>query len=141
MNSTDALFKPIQIGSVTLKNRVIMTAMGGTSPFEESAEGYQFKPEIRDYYMDRVKGGVALIIPGATNVWDCVGDRWLHERVRTCQVHDPPQNSRCGRQCRGEYPLISRFAPCLCIPDRTGTVLQCQHRQSDRPRLLLPPSA
>ena len=61
--SLDAIFTPVQVGSVTLKNRIIMTAMGGTSPFDETADGYAFKPEIRDYYMDRVKGGVALIIP------------------------------------------------------------------------------
>lgn len=77
--SLDAIFTPVQVGSVTLKNRIIMTAMGGTSPFDETADGYAFKPEIRDYYMDRVKGGVALIIPGATNVWDIVNGQWLHE--------------------------------------------------------------
>ena len=74
-----AIFTSVQIGSVTLKNRIIMTAMGGTSPFDETADGYVFKPEVRDYYMDRVRGGVALIIPGATNVWDIVGGHWLHE--------------------------------------------------------------
>ena len=29
----DALFEPMQIGNVTIKNRVVLTAMGGTSPF------------------------------------------------------------------------------------------------------------
>lgn len=77
MSSAKAIFTPIQVGSVTLKNRVVMTAMGGTSPFTE--EGYHFREEIRDYYMDRVRGGVALIIPGATSVWDCVTDEWLYE--------------------------------------------------------------
>lgn len=77
MSNVSAIFTPVRIGSVTLKNRVIMTAMGGTSPFTE--EGYQFKSAIRDYYMDRVRGGVALIIPGATSVWDCVEDKWLYE--------------------------------------------------------------
>ena len=62
MRSTDALFDPIQIRNVTLKNRVILTSMGGTNPFNETEHGYAFKPEIRDYYMDRVRGGVALII-------------------------------------------------------------------------------
>ena len=79
MRSVNALFEPLKIGNVTIRNRVVMTAMGGTSPFEETRDGHVYKPEIRDYYMDRVRGGVALIIPGATNVWDIINDRWLYE--------------------------------------------------------------
>jgi 2-enoate reductase len=30
----DALFTPMKIGGVTIKNRVILCAMGGTAPFD-----------------------------------------------------------------------------------------------------------
>ena len=70
----ESLFSPVKIGSVTLKNRVILTAMGGTSPFGLGG----FNPNLRDYYLDRAKGNVALIIPGVTNIKN--GDSWLYEQ-------------------------------------------------------------
>ena len=60
------LFSPVSIGSVTLKNRVILAAMGGTNLFHP-ADG-QFNPNVRDYYIARAKGNAGLIIPGVTFV-------------------------------------------------------------------------
>ena len=85
MSHIQAIFNPINIGKVTLKNRIIMTSMGGTAPFTE--EGYHFKPETRDYYMDRVRGGVALIIPfiaGVVALWIC-DRRYLGSRTRAAE--------------------------------------------------------
>ena len=70
-----SLFSPIKIGSVTLKNRVILTAMGGTSFLGHDGK---FNPHIRDYYMARVRGGVGLIVPGVTGVKDMNG--YLYEK-------------------------------------------------------------
>lgn len=67
MEKYHALFQPIQIGGVTLKNRVILTAMGATSPFGHDGK---FDPKVIPYYLDRAKGNVALIIPGVTQVVD-----------------------------------------------------------------------
>ncbi|MBR2779438.1 MAG: 2-enoate reductase, partial [Firmicutes bacterium] len=69
------LFQPITIGNVTLKNRVILCAMGGTSPFGHDSNS--FVPEIGDYYRDRARGGVALIIPGVTQIKN--GSHFLYE--------------------------------------------------------------
>ena len=71
----DALFSPIRIGSVTLRNRVILTAMGGTSFLGHDGK---LNPKIRDYYMARVRGGVGLIVPGVTGVKSAGG--YLYER-------------------------------------------------------------
>ena len=70
-----SLFSPVKIGSVTLKNRVILTAMGGTSFLGHDGK---FNPHIRDYYMARVRGGVGLIVPGVTGVKDLNG--YLYEK-------------------------------------------------------------
>ena len=74
MGNYDALFSPIKIGGVTLKNRVILTAMGGTSFFI----GDRFNEKIRDYYIDRCKGNVGCIIPGVTQVKN--GKHFLYEQ-------------------------------------------------------------
>ena len=59
------LFSPVKIGNVTLKNRVILAAMGGTNLV--NLEG-NFNPKVRDYYLARAKGNVGLFIPGVTSV-------------------------------------------------------------------------
>ena len=61
-----ALFSPVKIGSVTLKNRVAIAAMGGTNLLLSGAGG--FNPNVRDYYLARAKGNVGLIIPGVAFV-------------------------------------------------------------------------
>lgn len=70
-----SLFSPVSIGNVTLRNRVILTAMGGTSFLGHDG---RFNPHIRDYYMARVRGGVGLIVPGVTGVKDANG--YLYEK-------------------------------------------------------------
>ena len=62
----DALFSPIRIGGTELKNRIVLCAMGETTPFGNFEYGYV--PATREYFLDRAKGGVGLIIPGVTQV-------------------------------------------------------------------------
>ena len=69
------LFSPVKIGGVTLKNRVILAAMGGTNLLLPGSGG--FNPNVRDYYLARAKGNVGLIIPGVTFV-NTGG--WLYEK-------------------------------------------------------------
>ncbi|MCF0138363.1 MAG: FAD-dependent oxidoreductase [Oscillospiraceae bacterium] len=62
----EMLLSPLKIGTMELKNRTVMTAaevsLGQTNgcPTEK----------LMDYYEERAKGGVALIIPGVTRVND-----------------------------------------------------------------------
>jgi len=57
------LFKEIKIGSLELKNRYVMNAMH--LGFEE--DGYLSRRTI-DFYKERAKGGVGLIIAGGFKV-------------------------------------------------------------------------
>lgn len=54
------LFTPIQIGSMTLKNRVVMPAMHHLY----TENGYA-TPRFNEYYWKRVEGGAGLIIVGS----------------------------------------------------------------------------
>lgn len=69
------LFSPVKIGGVTLKNRVILAAMGGTNVIHPGTGA--FNAHVRDYYLDRAKGNVGLIIPGVTFV---NSGGWLYEK-------------------------------------------------------------
>ncbi len=63
------LFSPLKIGSLTIRNRVIMSAMGcGTANSDNTVSERQIT-----YYTERAKGGVGLIITGVTRVNDATG--------------------------------------------------------------------
>ncbi|MGB4182144.1 MAG: NADH:flavin oxidoreductase, partial [Dethiobacteria bacterium] len=57
------LFQPIQVGSLELKNRIIMPALH----HNYSPEGLVNEKLIR-YYETRARGGVALIIVGGCSI-------------------------------------------------------------------------
>ena len=74
--SYDALFQPLKIGSVTIKNRFVMCAMGGTWLIDEN----KFCQSAADMFIERAKGGAGLLIPGVMLITDMWGrGYWPHE--------------------------------------------------------------
>lgn len=59
----EALFTPIQIGSVTVKNRISLAPMECTCVIDGLISG-QYKAGVHDFFIERAKDGVGLIIPG-----------------------------------------------------------------------------
>ncbi len=62
-NLYPALFSPIRIGSLEIKNRIAMMPMGVFSPRLMGPNGAYTK-DGADYYIERAKGGVGLIVTG-----------------------------------------------------------------------------
>ncbi|OLT06542.1 hypothetical protein BJF90_15735 [Pseudonocardia sp. CNS-004] len=60
----DPLWQPIDIAGVTLRNRVVLTAHGLGASTEENL----ISTQGLDYYEERAKGGVGLILTEAQNV-------------------------------------------------------------------------
>lgn len=54
------LFDPIHIGTIQVKNRIVLPGMDTCS----AAEGGQVTQELIDYHAERAKGGVGLLIVG-----------------------------------------------------------------------------
>lgn len=124
------LFQPFQLGAVTLKNRLIMPAIGT----EYAREGHVSERMIR-YYERRAQGGVGLIhvefcaidLSGATNDHQVRldDDRFtpgMRELVSHVHVHDVPvvlQLAHAGRQMfvrmSGRQPVASSSVPCPLI--------------------------
>jgi len=73
--SYEALFTPLKIGGVTIKNRIILCAMGGTGIIGHDGK---FAPRARAYYLTRAKANVGLMIPGVTAVGG--EGNWLYEK-------------------------------------------------------------
>lgn len=63
--STDALFTPITINSLTLPNRIVMAPMGRCF-----AEDGVIAPGYAEYYSKRVEGGASLIMGEASGIMD-----------------------------------------------------------------------
>jgi 2,4-dienoyl-CoA reductase (NADPH2) len=62
------LFTPIQVGNMELKNRIVMPAMHYLSSWEGMV-----LPHHRDYFVERAKGGAALIIIGGCTIDETSG--------------------------------------------------------------------
>jgi len=73
-NQFKKIFKPVQIGQMQLKNRIVMPPMGTGYAAEQ---GY-VSQRLIDYYEARARGGAGLIIVGATAPdLQCQGPRQL----------------------------------------------------------------
>ena len=59
----EPLFKPFNIGNLKVKNRIVMTSMGGTSIFGWM-EPNHFDKEAANFLLERAKENVGLILPG-----------------------------------------------------------------------------
>ena len=55
-----SLFSPIQIGTLRLKNRIVMAPMGTTTDTSNT-----FNMRDVNYYGERARGGVGLVMTGA----------------------------------------------------------------------------
>lgn len=78
-NPFGALFTPLQIGSTTVKNRIVLCAMEGTNMIEGMMK-YEFNEHCTDYYLARAENEVALMIPGAVTVFSLTGDQCLGDQ-------------------------------------------------------------
>lgn len=64
----DNLFSPIQIGELTIANRIAMMAMGVSTPRLMNARTGAYTKEGADYYIERARGGAGLIVTGLVSV-------------------------------------------------------------------------
>ena len=62
---SSSIFQPIRIGRVEIKNRIAMAPMANLGLI--TIDGC-LTPRAINYYIERAKGGVGLIITGAVNV-------------------------------------------------------------------------
>ena len=74
----DPLFTPWKIGNVEIKNRIVMTSMGGTSIFGWM-EPNHFDEEAARFLLERAQNNVGLILPGIAPIRDILLGKWLYE--------------------------------------------------------------
>jgi len=72
------LFTPWKIGNCEIKNRIVMTSMGGTSIFGWM-EPNHFDKEAAKFLLERAQNNVGLILPGIAPIRDTMGGKWLYQ--------------------------------------------------------------
>ena len=79
MNKTyQPLFTPWKIGNVEIKNRIVLCPMGGTSLFGWM-EPHHLDKDAADFFLERAKNNVGLIIPGIAPLRNLIGGQWLYK--------------------------------------------------------------
>ena len=75
------LFTPWKIGKVEIKNRIVMTSMGGTDLFGWM-EVNHFDRAGADFLMEVAKNNAGLVLPGCQPVYNPMLGQWLHRNMR-----------------------------------------------------------
>lgn len=75
------LFTPWKIKDVTIKNRIVMCPMGGTSLFGWM-EPCHFSKVAADFFLEKANNNVGLIIPGIALLRDPIGNKWLYKNKK-----------------------------------------------------------
>ena len=73
------LWTPWKIGRCEIKNRIVMTSMGGTSLFGWM-EINHFDKEAANFLLERAKNEVGLILPGIQPVYNPMLGQWLYRK-------------------------------------------------------------
>jgi len=74
----EPLFTPWKIGNLEIKNRIVMTSMGGTSIFGW-LEPNHFDKEAANFLLERARNNAGLILPGIAPIRDIILGKWLYQ--------------------------------------------------------------
>ena len=72
-----ALLTPWKIGNCEIKNRFVVTSMGGTDLFGWMERNH-FDREGARFILEAAKGGAGLVLPGCQPVYNPMFGQWLH---------------------------------------------------------------
>ena len=84
----DPLFTPWKIGNVEIKNRIVICPMGGTSLFGWM-EPNGFDKEAANFFLEKARNNVGLLIPGIAPIKDTIGGRWLWKNKKMFEELKP----------------------------------------------------
>ena len=99
----EMLLSPMNIGSMTVKNRVVMVA----AEFGLGQTNGKPTEKMMDYYEERAKGGIGLIIPGICRVNDRYAASTFNQLAMSHDYHIEPMREFAKR--------IQKHGAKLCI--------------------------
>ncbi len=79
--SLSPLFTPWKIGNVEIKNRIVMTSMGGTNLLGWMEKNH-FDKAGAQFILHVARNNVGLVLPGCQPVYNPMFGQWLHKNTR-----------------------------------------------------------
>ena len=80
----EPLFTPWRIGNCEIKNRIVLTSMGGTDLFGWMEKNHFDKDGAR-FIMEVAKNNAGLVLPGCQPVYNPMFGQWLHKNKKMYQ--------------------------------------------------------
>ena len=80
----EPLFTPWKIGNCEIKNRIVMTSMGGTDLFGWMEKNH-FDKEGANFLMEVARNHVGLVLPGCQPVYNPMFGQWLYKNNKMYQ--------------------------------------------------------
>lgn len=117
------LFTPWYIGNLEIKNRIVMTSMGGTSIFGWM-EPNHFDEEAAHFLLERAKNNVGLILPGIAPVRNILFGQWLYKGDRKFERLADYMKEFHKTGCKLFIQLTAGFGRSLAINDIMIKALQ-----------------
>ena len=78
-----ALFTPWKIGNCEIKNRIVVSPMGGTSIFGWMEHtGHHFDKEAAKFWMERANNNAGLVITGIAPIKSTFMGQWLYQNKK-----------------------------------------------------------
>ena len=77
----EPLFTPWKIGNCEIKNRIVLTSMGGTDLFGWMEKNHFDKAGAR-FILDVAKNNCGLVLPGCQPVYNPMFGQWLHKNKK-----------------------------------------------------------
>ncbi len=80
----DPLFTPWRIGSCEIKNRIVMTSMGGTDLFGWMEKNH-FDKAGAEFILEVARNNAGLVLPGCQPVYNPMFGQWLYSNKKMYQ--------------------------------------------------------
>ena len=77
----NSLFTPWEIGNCRIKNRIVMTSMGGTDLFGWMEKNH-FDRDGADFILEVARNNAGLVLPGCQPVYNPMFGQWLHKNKK-----------------------------------------------------------
>ncbi len=78
------LFTPWKIGKCEIKNRIVLTSMGGTDLFGWMEKNH-FDKEGANFILNVARNNAGLVLPGCQPVYNPMFGQWLHKNTQMYQ--------------------------------------------------------
>lgn len=119
----EPLFTPWKIRDVEIKNRIVLCPMGGTSLFGWM-EPNHFDKVAAEFFLDKARNNVGLIIPGIAPLRDTFGGRWLYQNKKMFRQLKPYMEEIHKTGAKLFVQLTAGFGRSFAVTDPVALLLR-----------------